>query len=645
MSRKRSSKPPASGTPTSLQSRQRGTWNGKLPQPADDAFVPWARNRPELADVTDALAVHLLMATPEWRSIVLPELASIDQERLPKPGYRFDWTSAELESVALYARAAGQRTMKNTLASLSADAARGERIRLGFTRSHTYSADGAERFVNAIPSASSLCRHFERFAYERRRELYLQVADALRTRLLAVPEMQQATLILNLDGTAVETRYSSDDKTARNRTNSSSHRGPATAPDAGKRNTPAHGYQEGWQWLPVVAANAVPIAGLFLLPLGDEKAACLPYIWEFREQVLPQLPAAVRVATCDGAFFPDPIREAWRSAGVVENIHHVSHANSERAETYRRKVIDIKDATEPWTEYWTLDGLMQPRCRCGHGRPEKVIDVDAQGRAVVRMRLRCRNPNGPSCPNGLLTSGEWKRVDRRDKGYTSESTQRVRRVGRGEQPNLEIGNPLTYDDANAREYGKDRFGNNEGFFGAFSQRFGLLDGKNYFRSGREAEAELGVALCLIYMLSLRYYETTGASPVANAPGVTSTAVAPSGSIPATTATVAQSLPAGVAPAGASAVTAAGHLVTASSTLPPRGGTTRGLPAGTHGSALRSRPKVRQESAHRNLRQALHVVRTQVDAATAGPTGPAGPNGGGFQALFGARRGTAGGAAA
>lgn len=73
-----------------------------------------------------------------------------------------------------------------------------------------------------------------------------------------------------------------------------------------------------------------------------------------------------------------------------------------------------------------------------------------------------------------------------------------------------FGNPLTYFDCLAYEYGRDRFGYNEGFHGALVTRFGLLKGKAWMRRQLQVEGEVAIAFMAMHALSLEQRRRVGA---------------------------------------------------------------------------------------------------------------------------------------
>jgi len=72
----------------------------------------------------------------------------------------------------------------------------------------------------------------------------------------------------------------------------------------------------------------------------------------------------------------------------------------------------------------------------------------------------------------------------------------------GQPSDPAIGNPLHYEDALARELGKDRFGWGESLHATLRRRFGLLKPRAYIRSACEVETQFAIAARAISVLLL-----------------------------------------------------------------------------------------------------------------------------------------------
>jgi hypothetical protein len=71
-----------------------------------------------------------------------------------------------------------------------------------------------------------------------------------------------------------------------------------------------------------------------------------------------------------------------------------------------------------------------------------------------------------------------------------------------DKPDLLMGNPLTFNDRIAGEYGRRRFGHHEGFHGALVSRFGLIKDKRWFRRLDEAKIATAMTFCVMHVVAL-----------------------------------------------------------------------------------------------------------------------------------------------
>lgn len=71
-----------------------------------------------------------------------------------------------------------------------------------------------------------------------------------------------------------------------------------------------------------------------------------------------------------------------------------------------------------------------------------------------------------------------------------------------EKPDLLMGNPLTFNDRVAAEYGRRRFGHHEGFHGALVSRLGLIKDKRWFRRLDEAKIATAITFCVMHVAAL-----------------------------------------------------------------------------------------------------------------------------------------------
>lgn len=66
-----------------------------------------------------------------------------------------------------------------------------------------------------------------------------------------------------------------------------------------------------------------------------------------------------------------------------------------------------------------------------------------------------------------------------------------------------FGNPLTFNDPVAGQYGRHRWATHEGMNGSqLTQRFGLLRSKRWFRRQSQAELEVAMVFSILHVLAI-----------------------------------------------------------------------------------------------------------------------------------------------
>ena len=74
--------------------------------------------------------------------------------------------------------------------------------------------------------------------------------------------------------------------------------------------------------------------------------------------------------------------------------------------------------------------------------------------------------------------------------------------GEEEKIDWTFGNPLTFNDARARKFGRARFGHGEGFHGTLVTRFGLLKHKAWYRRREQAQRDFLMVFCGMHALAM-----------------------------------------------------------------------------------------------------------------------------------------------
>jgi len=181
----------------------------------------------------------------------------------------------------------------------------------------------------------------------------------------------------------------------------------------------------------------------------------------------------------------------------VENTHLSSHSSGESARreakrrTMRRYAIDGHPG-------WLATGHRELVCRCGQGKTARVAGIDARtGKATARLKGECAG-----CGSILITSGLWRLAG-------NEKFVRCLPTERG-GADLDFGNPLTFHDPLAKEYGRQRFNGQEGAFGSqFTQRWKLLKSKRWFYRQTQVDLEVAAVVTITHALSLERWRRAG----------------------------------------------------------------------------------------------------------------------------------------
>ena len=73
-----------------------------------------------------------------------------------------------------------------------------------------------------------------------------------------------------------------------------------------------------------------------------------------------------------------------------------------------------------------------------------------------------------------------------------------------------MGNPMTFHDPLAKEYGQRRFWHNEGFHGTLATRFGLIKDKRWFRRQVQVKTEFAIAGAAMHLIAMEQRRRTAA---------------------------------------------------------------------------------------------------------------------------------------
>jgi hypothetical protein len=476
------------------QSRLR--WPKHLPKPRK-GDVPYAQRRPELVGVLKAEHALLVQRSRAWQEVIVPVCEEIDKER-SKRGQKFLYSSERLELALLFGRAMGLRSYKETRAALSGDDPRPRQL-LGFDKPRNLpSTKRRMRLRDGVPSEATMSRHKKRFGEERHATALEELERGLLLEHLEMPELQEESLVMYVDGTAMLTHYTCP---AYDGADVGPHGKKITCADGGyvgKKASPDKQGQ-GYGLVTIQSTTAVPLAWRIVPLHANEMMTARELIRDdFAKNVAPALHGKIKVLVGDGAYHSPELRAELRRLGIVENIHLASHAekSKDRAAKMTANRFEIVGY-----DNWFANSHREVICKCGRG-VSKVIEPNADGEAIVRVEGKC-----PNCGPVSIKSGDWR--------FTQDNRfVRCHPNEKDEDRDWALGNPLTFNDLNATEYGKDRFGHNEGLHGALVTRFQLTKGKRWFRRMTQARIETAMTFAIMHAVAIEQRRRARGEPSA-----------------------------------------------------------------------------------------------------------------------------------
>lgn len=511
-----------------------------MPQPPARTTFSWGHEREGLAGLSGAEIALKVIQTRAWQEVIRPACEQLDREQPGRPGPKRVYSAEELEIVLLYGTICGGK-LTSEIRDLLAGDRDGEARRLfGFDQARW--THHHQRLLAGVPSVATLRRHLRRFTAAGRAEMFRAAFPEALAEALEERDFHEGARQLYMDGTSLFTHFKApryheagdgrkrlsnrprferdqktgeiirDPKTGQPKKRLSGY----TARDAGYRadGKDSHKGGDGWQAVLLMDVDGLPLSYSLGKANDDEAALAHQALDFYEEHVATKLHRAreedLAVLTADANFNRQPIKRRLHDQGIAPNIHNASHAKKRVANAKRLAKVRYPVRGH---EKWFATGRFELTCACGQCRLEKRAGRDRRGKAVMRVIGKCQ-----SCGRITITAGNWKRADRKalqtelaaqqatapeKTGVTISTKSWMVPLERGDDPDdaeWMFGNYLTYDNSDAREYGCDRFGYNEGFNSALANRFGVGREKSWHRSKAAAEAHLLQAL--IVMLAL-----------------------------------------------------------------------------------------------------------------------------------------------
>jgi len=183
-----------------------------------------------------------------------------------------------------------------------------------------------------VPSEATVCRHRKRFSNERRLEAYGRYFDRLRKENAQDPELRKGLRLLGIDGSAQLTSFNCPkiDPVSKDIVNAKR----VTCDEGGYagKSLPPEKQGHGFSVVTLTAnSDGLPWAYDHMKIHQAEGKAAVRALKDFREKVLPHAgDRELAVLSADSAFVHKPFRSALRDAGIIENVHEVSHAYDDR---------------------------------------------------------------------------------------------------------------------------------------------------------------------------------------------------------------------------------------------------------------------------------------------------------------------------
>lgn len=491
--------------------RMRGHRN--LPDPNGDTTQRWAKDMPELRDVTEAQTVMLLMESDAFQQTVQPLLdrAEEDRFRRQRRKRRFLYSVTEIERVILYKAITGTNTMMETRDKLGGDRAEARRT-LGFDFPRNEGRPGERETLDGVPSEATLCRQRQLFDPKERAEAYVALFKMLRDQhIIDFPdEMLEELRRLGIDGSKIEITGECPiyerKKVGKKwkKTGKIINAGRVTCADGGYVARGASPDKTGHGANKMTIGTATKLAIVFdVVPLNRHEAqTASALLAQYREEILPLLPEhQLGVLTGDSAFSANWLRKEIRNVGLIENSHNVSHADTPAVRQRLSRLRKERTKIEGYAD-WFVDGLQQVICRCG-----KIAtghwELDRNGETTCRVYGTCKK-----CGSVSITSGRY-RLSQNPKKYL-----KVDPKNKKESPDYRVGNGLTYDSKMSAAYGAERWSRGEGLNSVMASRFGLTTGKRRYKTIQNARADVAACYALTHLLTMmqRNLEAAGAAP-------------------------------------------------------------------------------------------------------------------------------------
>lgn len=435
-----------------------------------------------------------------------------DGSRL-KPGPAPMYSPEELEVMELYRRVVGAASYRAACERLSAFRSHRDRRLLGFDRERQTIRRGQPVTFPGVPSETAMSKYRRDIGDAEREDLWGRFLARLRRDYAAMSD-DDASRILYLDGTHIRVAGTAPiinprtSEVVNGGLDPRTGRPIITVPDAGYAPPYKKGTKggHGFNLVPLLDDRGVPLAHAVDRINRSEKEIAVSVITSWARDLRDAYPAdRLRVLSADAGFNSPHVRIACRNAGMIENVHPVSHGDqlttNKRADQYERMRIAIHG-----TKDWQLTGHREIVSTCGCDTPTlaRQIWLGRLGKAYARLKATCS-----TCGSTVtLMSGRRRRAKNPDRMVPKHY------LDNDADLDFSTGNPLTYNDPLSNAYGRARFGRNEGWNGALASRYKLNAKRRRFRSKRQVELETNIIFSIMVSLALEGRRHEAAAPPA-----------------------------------------------------------------------------------------------------------------------------------
>jgi hypothetical protein len=268
----------------------------------------------------------------------------------------------------------------------------------------------------------------------------------------------------------------------------------------------------GYSVVNIVDADGLPIDFKVAPIQADERAGAVSVLADLGErlQLFPD-DDGVRVLVGDSGFTGYRVAKRVRELGMLESIHLTSgaarersqqHAATRRAAKMRVEYTDRKSGKR--NLHWYTNGHRELFCDCGKGEVQKRFRRNRDGELVVGLEGRCH-----TCGPISITSGHWQ--------YAGKRWHKVIGSNPHDEPDLSMGNPLTFGSPIAKAYGKRRFAVQEGVHSILTTRFSLIRGPRRVKYADEARLQTAMTFCVMHLLAAEQRKRANPPVAVNTP--------------------------------------------------------------------------------------------------------------------------------